>query len=149
MLQKRLGRLQVIISVVARLRFSSNSLSVVNSIVLHVEAVVVPVKQAIVVMVSIIASVRTIGIAIETVTVKGGCTHFTMLAIRVVAVAVAPAKIRIRDIIVTVLRIPGSSRPVVEVEALLTLTLFVLVLGFLSLSSPLVEELLHVRHAER
>lgn len=137
------------ISVVARLRSSSSALSVVSNVVIHEEEVVVPVEQAIVVVVRILASIRAIDIALETVAVKGGCTYFTMLAIRVVAVTVAPAKLRIRDIIVAVHRIPGSSKPVVEVELMHTFTLLVLVLGFLGLTSQLVEGLVHVRHAER
>jgi hypothetical protein len=123
----------------------------VNSIVVHVETVVVPVEQAVVVVEAIIASVRAIGVAFVAVTIKGGCTDLTMLAIRVIAVTVAPAKFRIRVVILTILRFPGASSQVVEVEELhtLTLTLIVLVFGLLGLTSPLAEELLHVRHPER
>lgn len=113
----RLGWLQVVVSVVTRLRSPSGSLSVVGVVVVHVETVVIPVEEAVVVVETLIASVRAIGITVITVAVEGRCTHLTMLAIRVMAVTVAPAKFRVRaDFLIKVLAVPVSWIMVREVR---------------------------------
>lgn len=98
----------------ARLRSSSGSFSIVVDVVFHVETVVVPVKEAVVVVKTLIAGVRAIGIAVATVAIIGRCADLTMFAKGMMAVTVAPAILRVRIVIlIVVLAVPVSSSPII------------------------------------